>query len=122
MLSIVSVPFGFCQDTPSSSIVPSLSMPSPPLSLDGNTSILPGQSNRLFSQPPTLSSRYTLQGTTLMPYIGLGFNGGNLRDSSGTLIPQSGLAGSLQDDRLLRDGLGRTAMPNEFQLGIRIPF
>ena len=57
-----------------------------------------------------------------MPYIGLGFSGGETTDVNRTAARQSQLQSSVQQDRLLNDILGKSLVPNEFQLGIRIPF
>lgn len=81
-----------------------------------------GATNNVFSQPPTLAGRYTVNGSTVMPYIGVGFSGGETTDVNRTAARQSQLQSSVQQDRLLNDVLGKNLIPNEFQLGIRIPF
>lgn len=78
--------------------------------------------NNLFSQPATLAGRYTMKGSTVIPYIGLGFGGGETTDVNRTVTRHSSLQSSIPQDRLMSDVLGKTFMPNEFQLGIRIPF
>lgn len=78
--------------------------------------------NNVFSQPPALTGRYTVNGSTVMPYIGLGFGGGETNDVNRTVTRQSALQNSVQQDRLLNDVLGKSIIPNEFQVGIRIPF
>jgi hypothetical protein len=87
-----------------------------------STTLSSSVTNNLFSQPATLAGRYTMNGSTVMPYIGLGFGGGETTDVNRTVARQSGLQSSIQQDRLMNDVLGKTLVPNEFQLGIRIPF
>ena len=90
----------------------------PGAALPENLTISPSLSNTLPSQPPMLTGRYTLNGQTFMPYIGAGFSGGETKDPNRAILRES--AG--QEDRLLRGPLGGTLVPNEFQLGVRIPF
>lgn len=78
--------------------------------------------NHLFSQPATLAGRYTMNGSTVIPYIGVGFGGGETMDVSRTVARHSVLQSSTQQDSLMNDVLRKTLVPNEFQLGIRIPF
>jgi hypothetical protein len=94
-------------------------LPSPVLS---TTTLSSSVTNNLFSQPATLAGRYTMSGATVIPYIGLGFGGGETSDVNRTVDRQSALQSSIQQDRLMNDVLGKTLVPNEFQLGIRIPF
>jgi hypothetical protein len=103
----------------------------PPLSpfLSGKTStsgteitdhlaISSGLSNDLVSQPPMVTGRYTLNGQTVMPYIGAGFGGGETTDPNRAVVRES----VRQQDRLITEPIGKTLVPNEFQLGVRIPF
>ncbi|MGH7230275.1 MAG: hypothetical protein ACREJU_02835 [Nitrospiraceae bacterium] len=83
-----------------------------------NSPLSSGLSNNLLSQPPMLTGRYTLNGQTFMPYIGAGFSGGETKDPNRAAVRES----AAQEDRLLREPLGSTLVPNEFQLGVRIPF
>lgn len=78
--------------------------------------------NHLFSQPATLAGRYTMNGSTVIPYIGVGFGGGETTDVNRTVARHSALQGSIQQDPLMNDVFRKTFVPNEFQLGIRIPF
>jgi hypothetical protein len=78
--------------------------------------------NHLFSQPATLAGPYTMNGSTVIPYIGVGFGGGETTDVNRTVARQSALQSSTQQDPLMNDVLRKTFVPNEFQLGIRIPF
>lgn len=87
-----------------------------------STALSSGATNNVFSQPPTLAGRYTMNGSTVIPYIGLGFGGGETTDVNRTAARQSVLQSSVQQDRLLNDVLGKSLVPNEFQVGIRIPF
>ena len=91
-------------------------------SLLPSTTLSSGAANNVFSQPPTLGGRYTVNGSTVIPYIGLGFGGGETTDVNRTAARQSILQNSVQQDRLLNDVLGKSLVPNEFQVGIRIPF
>jgi hypothetical protein len=109
--------------TPVSSV---LTVPTPVTnsssSLLPSTALSSGPTNNVFSQPPTLAGRYTMNGSTVIPYIGLGFGGGETTDVNRTAARQSMLQSSVQQDRLLNDVLGKSLVPNEFQVGIRIPF
>jgi hypothetical protein len=79
-------------------------------------------SNNLFSEPPSLAGQYRVHGAKVMPYIGLGFTGGETTDVNRTVTRESALRSALQQDRLMTDSLGKTLVPNEVQLGVRIPF
>ena len=107
-------------------VPPVLTAPSPVInsssSLLPSTALSSGATNNVFSQPPTLAGRYTMNGSTVIPYIGLGFGGGETTDVNRTAARQSMLQSSVQQDRLLNDVLGKSLVPNEFQVGIRIPF
>ena len=72
-----------------------------------------GLSTNLFSDPPKLMGRYSWNGQTIMPYVGLGFSHGEPTDMNRTII---------LEDRILRQGFGQTMTPNDFQLGLRLPF
>lgn len=67
---------------------------------------------------PSINGRYSIGGSTLLPYIGAGFSGGYSsefnRSLSGPPITQNDLG--------LRSQFGQSVSPNEFQLGVRIPF
>lgn len=67
---------------------------------------------------PSISGRYLLGGKTLLPYLGAGFSGGygsEFNRSLGGEPPAS-------SDLGLRSQFGQGVSPNEFQLGVRIPF
>ncbi|CAE6715767.1 MAG: hypothetical protein H8K06_06570 [Nitrospira sp.] len=72
----------------------------------------------LFRQSPTLSGQIRVSEQTLIPYIGAGFGGGYVteRDRALNLQPV------LPQQSLFGDSMGKSMMPNEFQMGIRIPF
>ena len=108
------------------SVLPALTSPAKGTDLSSlvlsSTTLSSSVTNDLFSQPATLAGRYTMNGSTVIPYIGLGFGGGETTDVNRTVTRQSALQNSIQQDRLMNDVLGKTLVPNEFQLGIRIPF
>src|SRR4026208_1572599 len=67
---------------------------------------------------PSISGRYLLGGKTLLPYLGAGLSGGygsEFHRSLGGEPPAS-------SDLGLRNQFGQGVSPNEFQLGVRIPF
>jgi hypothetical protein len=65
-----------------------------------------------------LSGRLQLSEQTLIPYVGAGFGGGFVTERDRALGPSSGFS----QQNLLGESLGKGMMPNEFQMGIRIPF
>ena len=67
---------------------------------------------------PSISGRYAIGGRTLLPYIGAGFSGGYSSEFGRSLavVPPT------QNDFGLRSQFGQSVSPNEFQVGIRIPF
>jgi len=75
-------------------------------------------SSSIFRDIPSISGRYSVGGRTIMPYLGAGFGGGYTselnRSLTGPPLPQSDVG--------LRSPLGQGLSPNEFQLGLRIPF
>ena len=74
----------------------------------------------LFRQTPRLSGRLQVSEQTLIPYVGAGFGGGYVTERDRALGPLPGVPQqNLMGDSL---GLGKSMMPNEFQMGIRIPF
>ncbi len=76
------------------------------------------RSLNIFRQAPTLSGRVHVNEQTLIPYIGAGFGGGYVTERDRALSPQP----ALPQQNVLGDSLGKGIMPNEFQMGIRIPF
>ena len=84
-------------------------------------SVPPGSStlSNVFRDIPSLSGDYLGGGRTkLTPYIGAGFGSGYASDLDRSL---SGGA-STQADSGSRSHFGQGLTPNEFQIGIRIPF
>lgn len=75
-------------------------------------------SSTLFHDVPAVSGRYTFRGKTFMPYLGAGFSGGHASE----LHRSIGEPPSIQSDAGLRNQIGQGYAPNEFQMGIRIPF
>jgi len=80
----------------------------------------PGSStlSNVFRDIPSLSRNSLGGGSKLTPYIGAGFGSGYASDLDRSL---SGGA-STQTDSGSRSHLGQGITPNEFQMGIRIPF
>lgn len=72
----------------------------------------------IIRQTPTLSGRLQLSEQTLIPYVGAGFGGGFVTERDRALGPSS----MFPQQNLLGESLGKGMMPNEFQMGIRIPF
>jgi hypothetical protein len=72
----------------------------------------------MFRQTPTLSGRLQLSEQTLIPYVGAGFSGGYVTERERALGPSS----VFPQQNILGESLGKGMMPNEFQMGIRIPF
>src|SRR6476661_2379459 len=70
-------------------------------------------SNTVFREPPSLSTRYTLNGHTVLPYVGIGYGAGEPIDASRTMMRDNAGQSSMQEDRILRDLLGKSVMPNE---------
>lgn len=81
--------------------------------------LTPGTDTPVFRQPPIISGNTQ---HALMPYLGMGFSRGTTTDVSGTMMRESAQQAPLQDERLLRDMIGKSVTPSEVQLGIRLPF
>ena len=71
-----------------------------------------------FRDVPSISGRYVLGGKTLLPYVGAGFSGGYGSEFNRSLGGES----PASSDFGLRSQFGQGVSPNEFQLGVRIPF
>jgi len=71
-----------------------------------------------FRDIPSISGRYSIGERTLLPYVGAGFYGGYSSEFSRSL----GGAPPTQSDFGVRGQFGQNVSPNEFQMGIRIPF
>ena len=72
----------------------------------------------LFRDVPSLSERYSVREMGVLPYIGAGFGAGYTSELDRTLAPNV----PPQHNLNLGGQLGQSMVPNEFQLGIRIPF
>ena len=72
----------------------------------------------LFRDVPSLSERYSVREMRFLPYIGAGFGAGYTSELDRTLAPNV----PSQHNLNLGGQLGQSMVPNEFQLGIRIPF
>lgn len=88
---------------------------------------LPGQSSSaksgqsaaaVFRDVPSISGSYSVGGATLMPYVGAGFGSGYTSELDRSLNSPAAPA----TESGLRSQFGQSFSPNEFQLGIRIPF
>lgn len=75
-------------------------------------------SSPVFRDIPSINGRYSLGGKTVLPYVGAGFAGGYTSEFNRSL----GAAPPTQTDLGLRSQLGQGFSPNEFQMGVRIPF
>lgn len=75
------------------------------------------QSRNIFRQAPALTGRFEVNDQTFIPFIGAGFGGGYTNDRDRAL----GSNGLFHNPAQSGD-LGKNMMPNEFNLGLRIPF
>mgnify|MGYP001001615168 CR=1 FL=1 len=75
-------------------------------------------SSAIFRDIPSISGRYSVGGHTVMPYLGAGFGGGYTSDLNRSLTGPP----PVQSDAGLRSQFGQGFSPNEFQMGLRIPF
>lgn len=75
-------------------------------------------SSTVFRDIPSINGRYSLGGRTILPYVGAGFGGGYVSEFNRSL----GGAPPTQTDSGLRSQFGQGFSPNEFQMGVRIPF
>jgi hypothetical protein len=75
-------------------------------------------SSSIFRDIPSISGRYSVGGRTVMPYIGAGFGGGYTSELNRSLTGPP----PVQSDIGLRSQFGQGFSPNEFQMGLRIPF
>ncbi len=85
---------------------------------DSTTLPVASSANSLFRDVPSLSGRYSTQNMMFLPYIGAGFGAGYNSELDRTFAP------NLQPQHNLSPGdlLGPRMIPNEFQMGIRVPF
>ena len=80
---------------------------------------LPLNGSMLYRDLPSISGEYTVNGTTLMPYLGAGFGSGYPSDLDRALNNQGT---PVQPDAITGNLLGPNMAPNEVRMGIRIPF
>lgn len=114
-LTVQSLAFSeeFTIDSPTWTVLRGQSTPAAPTytpALDPNRNIM--------RQAPALSGRFQLKDQTFIPFIGAGFGGGYTTDRDralGSNWPQ-------QNQTLSGDTFGKNMMPNEVNMGFRIPF
>lgn len=75
-------------------------------------------SSSVFRDIPSISGRYSVGGRTILPYLGAGFGGGYTSELNRSLTGPP----PVQPDVGLRSQFGQGISPNEFQMGLRIPF
>jgi hypothetical protein len=80
--------------------------------------LLSSPASSIFRDIPSVSGRYSVGGRTIMPYLGAGFGGGYASELNRSLTGPA----PVQSDIGVRSQLGQGLSPNEFQLGLRIPF
>lgn len=126
---IVTTFFPFFAEAENSMPVGGQLMPLGPVDLtrsSGSNSVVPAPTlapgltkpQTHFRSVPSISGDYSVAGTTLMPYVGVGFNNGYTTDMDRSLH----LSPSNTSDAGLSGILGQNLVPNEFQWGVRIPF
>lgn len=89
---------------------------SPPV--DPRSIAVPDRSETLLREPPTIHGELRFGEQTLIPYVGAGFGGGYVTERDRMLGPDP----TLQNRSTLGDSTGKGYVPNEFQMGVRIPF
>ena len=72
----------------------------------------------VFRDVPALSRRYSIGDMTFLPYVGAAFGAGYTSELDRSFAP------NLQSQQNLNVGglSGQSMVPNEFQMGVRIPF
>ncbi|SLM49514.1 protein of unknown function [Nitrospira japonica] len=75
-------------------------------------------STQVFRDIPSISGSYSIGGQMFLPYVGAGFGNGYATDLDRSLhrLP------TISSDQGLHNQFGQSVAPNEFQMGIRIPF
>lgn len=85
------------------------------------TQATPPGSWTLFRDVPSISGQYSVGRTTLLPFVGAGFGGGYSTERERALNPA--LQGwSDPGLRIQGNQIRQGLTPNEFQMGVRIPF
>jgi hypothetical protein len=75
-----------------------------------------------FREVPSISGRYSVGSTTVLPFVAAGFNGGYTeRDRAMNPAAAPGTTDQL-GLRSQWNQFGQGMAPNEFQMGVRIPF
>jgi hypothetical protein len=108
-------------DVPIQLEVPSLKMPAQESTVAAPVAaplLESSAASTMFRELPSINGRYSVGRTTILPYVGAGFGNGYTSQLDRSL----GGGASVQTDAGLRTPLGPTLTPNEFQMGIRIPF
>lgn len=72
----------------------------------------------VFRDVPSITGRYSIAGKTILPYVGAGFGGGY----SSEVDRHMGSGAPLPGDPRTGSQFGQGISPNEFQMGVRIPF
>jgi hypothetical protein len=80
--------------------------------------LLSDQSSRLLREPPTVTGEVHVGDRTFIPYVGAGFGGGYATERDRMLGPDQ----TLQQKNILGNTSGGGYLPNEFHMGLRIPF
>jgi hypothetical protein len=89
----------------------------------GPSASVPGESVVFLRTVPSLSKQISVGGTKLMPYIGAGFGGGYVTEFDRSLHASPSFSSSSGSTNAgLRSLFGPHLIPNEVQLGIRVPF
>jgi len=80
----------------------------------------PGTSSAttVFRDIPSISRQYSIGGQTFLPYVGAGFGNGYATDLDRSLQRPP----AVSSDQGLHNQFGQGVAPNEFQMGVRIPF
>lgn len=84
---------------------------------DGTPPLISSRSS-LFRDVPSVSGRYSVGDMTFLPYIGAGFGSGYTSELDRAFAPNL----PPQQNTNVGGPLGPSMVPNEFQMGIRIPF
>lgn len=82
-------------------------------------SLIPDPMQNLFRDPPTVLGNTVEKDTRIFPYLGIGFGNGVTGDVNQQILQQRYLQGLSSSSF---SGLHNGLIPNEVQLGIRLPF